>query len=191
MSRLPLQLHTHHCRSHTQPASLGGISFSLSLFFSLTPQRDVKVQPGVKVRSKSPNSCLDSERSRPAPVRLRQRSSARCESTRSHSTFKESGTSSKPLKQPCPLLCVESNHVNVISGSVAGKPRPVSMPVVSSSGRCDPSLAHAGPPGQKGVPPPRLPVLQVVNLVLGVLSSPGVSWCCVVRRPRASAQIPQ
>ncbi|TNM94453.1 hypothetical protein fugu_017212 [Takifugu bimaculatus] len=70
-------------------------------------QLDSKVQPGVKVGPKSPNSCLDPERSRPVPVRLRQRSLARC------------------------------------------KPRPVSMPVVSSSGRCDPSL-NAGPPGQKG-----------------------------------------
>lgn len=49
---------------------------------SSSPKRDSKVQPGVKVGPKSPNSCLDSERSRPVPVRLRQRSLARCESAR-------------------------------------------------------------------------------------------------------------
>lgn len=53
-----------------------------TFLFSSPPKRDSKVQPGVKVGPKSPNSCLDSERSRPVPVRLRQRSLARCESAR-------------------------------------------------------------------------------------------------------------
>lgn len=132
MSRLPPQLctlsHTPVCHGFT-----GWISFSGSLFFSF-PQRDSKVQPSVEV---SPNSCLDSEKSRPVPVRLRQRSSARCESTRT------------------PFYCGSPDALcwltSLVSGHVAGQPRPVSMPVVSSSGRSDPSLA--APAGRQGESP--------------------------------------
>ncbi|XP_071323768.1 connector enhancer of kinase suppressor of ras 3 isoform X2 [Trachinotus anak] len=88
---------------------------------------DVNVSPGVKLRPKSPNSCLDSDTRRrftvaddnrtsvgpppelhqPVPVRLRQRSSTRC------------------------------------------KPRPVSMPVESISGVSDPS-SRSRAKGKKG-----------------------------------------
>lgn len=64
------------CHSYTGFEQLQFFTF----LFSSPLKRDSKVQPGVKVGPKSPNSCLDSERSRPVPVRLRQRSLARCES---------------------------------------------------------------------------------------------------------------
>lgn len=55
----------------------------------------------------------------------------------------------------------------LVSGRVAGQPRPVSMPVVSSSGRSDPSLA--APPGRRGESPARPGAASSLLL--------GVSWC--------------
>lgn len=178
MSRLPPQLctlsHTPVCHDFT-----GWISFSGSLFFSF-PQRDSKVQPSVEVTPKSPNSCLDSEKSRPVPVRLRQRSSARCESA------------CTPLyyESPDGALCWLPVLTLLVSGHVAGQPRPVSMPVVSSSGRSDPSLAApAGRQGESPAHPAAIDPSRWSSVLFWVC--PGVAWCCVVFRPRGPAQIPQ
>lgn len=160
------------------------------------------------MRPTSPNSCLDSEKrtselSRPVPVRLRQRSSARCECSHTPSLLtrvwnQQETSSSELVSQPCPLLRVDPN----LSRIWTGKPRPVSMPAVSCSGPSDPSLVP-GPPGRTG----ELISLDVsvVDVWAELLVCPlsrwvcgrsfwptsCLSWCCVVLRPAASAQIPE
>lgn len=81
--RSPVHTAVSHTLSLSRLYWVGSASvFHFSFLFPSPPKRDSKVQPGVKVGPKSPNSCQDSERSRPVPVRLRQRSLARCESAR-------------------------------------------------------------------------------------------------------------